>query len=508
MATIPVGDKEESNLIESILSDFTLTDDQINDKIENTKKERKSRKQSSFRTIFNISNTMMGSALLVMPINFYISGMLSAFIGAIIMAIISYVTCNLIIIHSREDEIDYPEAILRILGRPWAKTFNFMSMILLYLVGLIHFVLMSETFYAILKNMFSNSSSWAPTDKIDFSTFSMQYVGLVIFILCGLLFSIRNLKNILAINDKGVYMILIFSLFMVYLGLDALFRCDITYSAFGTPGKENRGLEIVLFTSDIQNLLGIFALAYMIHNVIAGIMKNNKNPNNNSRDLGISYLLVFTMYSILGMFGMFGIAALYNSVYDSYQSKEHKFPRTVMELLIKDNPYLNTAQYVLGSIALCLIFIQLSTVIPILCFFTRRQFFDFIYGPRKRLSNTQFHLFNFAYNISCLIVEFFVIDINKLVGFSGAVGGFMLIYIIPIYLHIKCIYTDQDNFTCSKLPEADQELAQKELIPRATQKCRDHSDVLIKNTIFAYLVYGSLVLIGLAILVELIIGLF
>jgi sodium-coupled neutral amino acid transporter 9 len=451
---------------------------------------RRTKKQSSFNTIFNISNTMMGSALLVMPINFYVSGMLSGLIAAIIMAVISYFTCNLIIIHSRVDEIDYPEAIERILGKPWRYVFNIMSMILLFLVGLIHFVLISETLYSLLKNVFSNSDSWANSDDISFSTFSMQYVGLIVFVLCALLFSIKNLKNILVINDKGVYLILIFSLFIIYLAIDTLYRdnLSLTFSLTGIPGKSRQGQELILFTGDIGTLIGIFALAYMIHNSITGIIKSNKSQDKNSRDLKISYLFVFILYSILGIAGMIAVAGLFNAVYSHYDSG--KFPRTMMELLTRSNPFLTNFQFIFGSISLSLIFVQLTTVIPIICFFTRRQFFDLFYGHKHQIPELQFHIFNIIFNISCLIVEIFVLNINQIVGFTGAVGGFLLIYIIPIYLHMKCVYYNKTEGLISEVA------------------CNDHSDTYIKDIKLAYIIYSLLTLFGFGIMVALIYGLF
>lgn len=515
--SVPVGDLRKATFIESIIDDPTIEEKDIEKKLNETLQEfSNKRTKSSLETIFNISNTMMGSALLVMPINFYISGIISALIAATIMAIISYITANIVIIHSRDDEIDYPEAILRILGKPWQVVFNIMSMFLLYLVGLIHFVLMSETLYSILKNIFPNSSEWAPNEGMHFDKFSMSYVGLIMFTLCAILFSIRNLKSILTINDKGIYMVLIFCIFMAFIGINAITRLDISFVMTGEPGVNRHGLELILFDGNLGTLIGIFALAYMIHNSVVGMMKSNKDSSKNSRDLGIAYFLVFLFYAILGMIGALGVAGLYYGMYDFYQSKEQKLPRTIMELLVRNNPFLSQLEYIFGSIALGLIFIQLSTVIPILCFFTRRQFFDLIYGPKKRIPNAHFHLFNFFYNISCLVVEIFGWDINMIIGLSGAIGGFLLIYIIPIYLHMKCIYfakPDDHNVTEAILPKQSGNNnksvdIEENTTSEAKHMCRNHSDIFIKNKTVALIVYGILVLFGVAILGFLLYGLF
>ena len=314
--SIDIQNAQEAEIMESIISDTTLGEFEVEVKVKRTRRERRAHKQSSFNTIFNISNTMMGSALLVMANNFYFSGMISSILAALVMGFVSYYTADLIIAHSKDEEIDYPEAIQRILGKPWPLVFNLTSAILLYLGGLVHFVLMSEVLYALLKNIISGSQNLATKDEITFNNFSMQYIGLIVFIICTLLFSIKQLKGILKVNDKGLYMILVFCLFTIYIGIDALFRSNISFQLTGDPGKINQGLTITLFTPYLITLNGIFSLAYLMHNAITGIMKNNKDSSKNSRDLKISYTTVFVAYVILGVFGCFAVAALYNAIYN------------------------------------------------------------------------------------------------------------------------------------------------------------------------------------------------
>ena len=99
---------------------------------------------------------MMGSAVLVMPINFYKSGLISSISNALIlsysnesilvcsavMGFISFKTANLPLLHSRHEEFDISEAITRILGQKWKIFFNALSALLLYLSGIIYFILM------------------------------------------------------------------------------------------------------------------------------------------------------------------------------------------------------------------------------------------------------------------------------------------------------------------------------------------------------------------------------
>ena len=45
---------------------------------------------------------------------------------------------------------------------------------------------------------------------------------------------------------------------------------------------------------------GILALGLFIHNAIITIMSNNKNPENNGRDMSIGYMLVIGTYMLIG----------------------------------------------------------------------------------------------------------------------------------------------------------------------------------------------------------------
>eukprot|EP00340_Litonotus_pictus_P000139 CAMPEP_0170525586 /NCGR_PEP_ID=MMETSP0209-20121228/11014_1 /TAXON_ID=665100 ORGANISM="Litonotus pictus, Strain P1" /NCGR_SAMPLE_ID=MMETSP0209 /ASSEMBLY_ACC=CAM_ASM_000301 /LENGTH=536 /DNA_ID=CAMNT_0010814885 /DNA_START=105 /DNA_END=1715 /DNA_ORIENTATION=- len=389
---------------------------------------------------------MLGTALLVMPCNFYLSGLITSMIGSVIMCLVSYWTANLIIMHSKDDEYDYPLAIRRLLGPAWEKIFNFVSFLLLFLVSIIHFILMANIAYSLVVNISGSKEGWPEFSDITFSQFSMQYMGIILFFLMAGLYSLNSINKILMINDKGIYMIMLYSLYVMYLGIDSLSRGNLEFVVSGEPGKEKEGLQLILFNSEVSDLVGVFAIAYFIHNVVVGMMKSGKDSSKNSRNLGIAYIIVFAKYTILGLFGSFAVAGLYNADYDP-----DKKPKNIMELLSGHNPFLSNFSRILGIIALFLVFVQLTTVLPILNFFTRRQFFGLILGADvEKISKTKMHLFNLVFNLVCLGFEIAVLEPTIVIAYTGAFGGFILIYVIPILSHIKCMYwgkptSDQSN---------------------------------------------------------------
>lgn len=468
--------------------------------------------RNSFETCFNVANTMMGTALLVMPIKFYNTGTITSVIGAIIMFAISYWTCNLCVIHSRDDEPDYPYAIRRVLGKQGEVSFNFLSMFLLLLVAIIHFILMANVLYSIIVNFSSDPKSFPKATEIDFTKFSMQWTGIIISVGCFVLFCFRDISIILKINDKGIYMILTFTIYVIYLGIKALSQEDITFKVSGKSGENKDGLDITLFNTDVSQIIGVFSLAYMVHNAAVGLMKENKDSSKNSRDLFIAYIIVLVKYCMLGIFGSFAIAGMIH-----HSKKEDKFKTSdIMQFIIEhENDFFTEVQRDIGIGSLVLIFIQLTTVLPILNFFTRRQFFGLFYGNESEIKNYQFHLFNAVFTLLCLGFEIVVIEPVIVIAYTGAFGGFFLIYILPVVIHLKCLYfgngkvktntiNETGNADTTQISQGEEHLIMSvdsngEVIRPCCRTDHTHQKIYDKNLVLAG--YGALVLFGIFVLV-------
>ena len=46
---------------------------------------------------------------------------------------------------------------------------------------------MAHSLYAVFKNIFPTSDSWPNSDQITWDQFSLQYVGIIIFVICFLI---------------------------------------------------------------------------------------------------------------------------------------------------------------------------------------------------------------------------------------------------------------------------------------------------------------------------------
>ena len=68
---------------------------------------------------------------------------------------------------------------------------------------------------------------------------------------------------------------------------------------------------IVLFNANFAPLAGILCTGYFLHTCSLPIMRSAKYPEKNTRNLFVSYLLVFLSYVIVGCFGYVGFLGTY-----------------------------------------------------------------------------------------------------------------------------------------------------------------------------------------------------
>ena len=55
----------------------------------------------------------------------------------------------------------------------------------------------------------------------------------------------------------------------------------------------------------------------------------------------------------------------------------------------------------------------------------------------------------------CFLIGIFKISISDIIDINGAVIGFFFIYLIPVILHIKCLYFSKGKKPLPELPEGD-----------------------------------------------------
>lgn len=364
-------------------------------------------KNSSSKTIFSIVNTMVGSSVVVFGFHFQNVGLISSLVTAILIGIISYKTCSIQLKHFKLEETDLPDSIDRILGRKWYLLYISSSFFLLFLVGIIYFSLNMNMFYEsicfIIKKI--NGEILPSVGEIEFSKFSYQYAGIIGISFQLVLFNIKNLKFIIKLSVLGIFAVVSFIIYSIYKAFD---------------NYENLS-EVKLYEENPLNyilLLGIYSLSFFVHNVILPIMKNNQNSEKNERDLGLGFFFTGLVFVLLGSFGALALAG-----------KDLSNKNTFFDFFEPD--------WIIVILRIML-WIQLQTVLPILWYVSRTHFFNIFYNleaPPKY----QIHLANIFFALTCYLVQAFNVNPSLLISIAGSIGGFTLMYILPIKLHLDCL---------------------------------------------------------------------
>jgi sodium-coupled neutral amino acid transporter 9 len=65
---------------------------------------------------------------------------------------------------------------------------------------------------------------------------------------------------------------------------------------------------VPLFTSQVADSFGVFAVSFFIHSMLIPIIKNNRHYHHNQRDLTLGFCLTGGIYISIGAFGACAIA--------------------------------------------------------------------------------------------------------------------------------------------------------------------------------------------------------
>lgn len=174
-----------------------------------------------------------------------------------------------------------------------------------------------------------------------------------------------------------------------------------------------------LFKADFGPLAGMMCLGYYLHNCVIPILRNAANPKKNSRDMFIGYFLVFLSYTIVGIVGYIGFSgSKFNKDIES-NSLLMFGPTELLPIIVR-----------LAS------FFQMFTVFPILFHILREMVSSLIYKTPE-LSVKAGLFFNLVFIVVTTFIGIFVPKVGSILGKAGAISGLMMMYILPIIVHLK-----------------------------------------------------------------------
>jgi len=379
----------------------------------------KDSKQSSLSTIFSIWNTMMGSSLLAIPWGFSQSGIVGGFLTCFCVGLICYYTCSLIVRHGT-GYADFFELCYAYLGR-WGRLLCWSSSLLVLLGALFAYDrLMSDCLYYAV-NGFRSMGSDADIGETSF--WSLKLSPIVVLLMMLPISSLKDFSVLSKINTFGIVAV-------VYV-IGFVFSTSV----FDQQIESSRLPP--LFEGHFTKFAGILTLSFFIHNCILPILKLQRNPENNNRDLGIAFVLVGLSYALLGALAYMAYTA--GSIPENFL-----------------NNYSTTqASAIIARLA---VLIQLSSVFPLICCIIRGQFFGFLYQTEYP---SFWHIL--ALNLflcgSSTLVSIFYPHIGDILRFTGAACGLIYVFILPIGVHLrKTYFTDPHTIVDNRGPTLTQAL--------------------------------------------------
>ncbi|XP_062067959.1 neutral amino acid transporter 9 [Lepus europaeus] len=426
-------------------------------------------KNTSLVTIFMIWNTMMGTSILSIPWGIKQAGFTTGMCVIMLMGVLTLYCCYRVVksrtmISSLDTTTwEYPDVCRYYFGSFGQWSSLIFSLVSLIGAMIVYWVLMSNFLFNTGKFIFNfihhindtdtllrtNSSdpvicpSAGSGDHPDNSS-SIFYVNdtevqqfekwwnkskTVPFYLIGLLLPLLNFKspsffskfNILG-TVSVLYLIFLVTLKAIRLGFHLEFHWFVSTDYF-----------VPEIRFQFPQLTGVLTLAFFIHNCIITLLKNNKNQENNVRDLCIAYMLVTLTYLYIGAL-----------VFASFPSPP--LSKDCIEQNFLDNfPSSDT----LSFIARMFLLFQMMTVYPLLGYLARVQLLGHIFGD---VYPSIFHvlILNLIVVGAGVSMACFYPNIGGIIRYSGAACGLAFVFIYPSLIYIISLQ-QEERLTWPKL---------------------------------------------------------
>ncbi|NWI55372.1 S38A9 protein, partial [Calyptomena viridis] len=170
-------------------------------------------------------------------------------------------------------------------------------------------------------------------------------------------------------------------------------------------------------------LTGVLTLAFFIHNCVITLLQNNRNQENNVRDLSIAYFLVGLTYLYVGVM-----------IFASFPSPP--LSKECIEQNFLDN---FPSDDIMSFVARIFLLFQMMTVYPLLGYLARvqllRQFFGNAYP-------SLFHVLalNLAIVGAGVAMARFYPNIGGIIRYSGATCGLAFVFVYPSLIYMISLH--------------------------------------------------------------------
>ncbi|XP_036450386.1 sodium-coupled neutral amino acid transporter 9 isoform X2 [Colossoma macropomum] len=382
-------------------------------------------KNPSIVTIFAIWNTMMGTSILSIPWGIKQAGFTLGIIILILMGLLTLYCCYRVLKSTKSipyvdtSDWEFPDVCKYYFGACGQWSSLLFSLVSLIGAMVVYWVLMSNFLFNTGKfiynfvhnvNMSDTEFGTNGTDRVvcpypdvdphSNNSITLHYLGdnstavfdrwwsktnTIPFYLIILLLPLLNFRSA-SFFARFTFLGTVSVIYLIVLVTIKAFRLGFHLEFHWFHSTE---LFVPEFRLLFPQLTGVLTLAFFIHNCIITLMKNNRNQENNVRDLSLAYLLVGVTYLYVGVL----IFAAFPSPPLSKECLEPNF--------LDNFPSSDVWVFVARTFLL----FQMTTVYPLLGYLVRVQLMGQIFGehyPR----------------------------------YSGATCGLALVFVLPSVIHM------------------------------------------------------------------------
>lgn len=344
---------------------------------------------------------------MALPWGFAKAGLIGGILMSLTVGLISWYTCWLLLKmkQSHSDLFDLSQELFGNLGR-WISWITSIA----FGIGIIisYNIIMTTSLLDTIDGFRDYANHSPVTSHMPY--WNHYIAASIIAVFCLILSNFRHYGLLIRFNTWSI--ILLIYIIVFFLG-----------SSF------KQGLTAVvkheLFELNFGWFTGVLTASFVLHNAIINIMRNQRRPENNVRDLTIGYALVVTTYIIVG-------SICFVAYRNSPLILEHggKIPQDFLRMFPRTNVGAIIARFAL--------IIHLLTAYPLLCTILRIQFFGMLW--QSQFPGWPHVLFlNFVIVATGTVFAMLWPRLADILRFVGATTGVILIFILPTALYYKKI---------------------------------------------------------------------
>ncbi|KAI1303175.1 Sodium-coupled neutral amino acid transporter 9 -like protein [Halotydeus destructor] len=424
-------------------------------------------KQGSLLTIFAIWNMLLGSTLLCLPWAMHQAGLYCGVAIMLFMLMVCFYTADLIVRIPNLCRIscaEFSDACGILLGRWALVTCNFFSQVSLIGTCVVYWILMSNFLYHIVYYVFDivennatisididgsddvfcdlkpadkNSSFFHALLKLgqgngtsNANDFFAQIWGMQTtvpfalgFLLVPLIF-VKSPSVFMKFNAFGTVSVF---LLLAFVGFKS-WKWDFLNINMNQPDDM---FYVPAYNGSFPVLSGVLSQAMFVHNCIQTVFQLQRKPENNSRDLGIAFILVGLTY--------FAIALLIYLAFPLAKS------------CIADNFLDNFESSDLPAfLARVVMFFQLLCLFPLYTYMLRSQVFYMLFGESVEPTFCHLTAFNSVVVFTSIVFAMYIPKIGDIIRFVGAISGMVMVFTFPPIAHLRALQIHRsEQSSCS-----------------------------------------------------------